>query len=70
MGVVSKLESWRIGRRDILRDKRLRTIAENLADAEEDFYSLVSDVRAVLLDAPRSALPPIGVRPQTPANAS
>ena len=57
MGVVSKLESWRIGRRDILRDKRLRTIAENLADAEEDFYSLVSDVRAVLLDAPRSALP-------------
>ena len=57
MGVVSKLESWRIGRRDILRDKRLRTIAENLADAEEDFYSLVSDVRAVLLDAPGSALP-------------
>ncbi len=39
------------------RDASLAAIAANLADAEDDFQSLVSDIDAVLLDAPRSALP-------------
>jgi hypothetical protein len=38
-------------------DKSSSTIAANLIDAEGEFQALVNDIDAVLLDAPRSALP-------------